>query len=279
MALLNYQKIMVAAGLPVLVLFFNSCQKELKQKEKPLYDVFLLAGQSNTLSGYGLNPGVDQVVTGIKQLGRFNEDNYQIIEATEPLQNHTPNDSCIGFTITFAKLYANSYLQKGRQALIIPCGANGSGFLNNHWNRGNDYYKDAIERVNKVLDTYPGSELKAVLWHQGEADFTFGVNYYKALDNMIASMRTSFHQSNRDSIPFISGGFVPYWVDMNTKFRVVDSVLRATPRRVALTGFADPRVPFIIVKPDNSAEAIHFDANGQREMGKRYFYEYQRLVK
>jgi hypothetical protein len=48
--------------------------------------------------------------------------------------------------------------------------------------------------------------------------------------------------------------------------------------RIAKTGYANPRIPYVIVKPDNDYISLHFDAAGQREMGRRYFSEYKKIV-
>ena len=244
------------------------------------YDIILLMGQSNTLAGEGLNSSIDCPDPRVNQLGRYDSYNYSVIPAAEPLQNFTPGKGCVGFALTFAKLYAAQKLEKGREVLIIPCGAITTGFLNGHWNRGNDLYKDAVDRTNFVLEHFPGSKLKCFLWHQGESDVAFGATDYQVtLEHMINGLYHDIKTKSVDSIPFIMGGLVPYWVNTNTQFRHIDSALRNEPTRLPVAGFADPQMPFVIKKPVDTVNAIHFDANGQREMGKRYFAEYLRLAK
>jgi hypothetical protein len=184
----------------------------------------------------------------------------------------------VGFAWTFARLYADAYLEPGRKVLLVPAASNASGFLNGQWNRGNPLFRDAVERVNHCLKTYPGSRMKAILWHQGESDVSFGTGYQNALDAMIANMRLALHAENNTTIPFIAGGLVPYWTEVNPRFKVIDSILRALPARLPRTGFADPRLPFVIKKPNDAFDAIHFDADGQREMGRRYFEVYKNLL-
>ena len=41
-----------------------------------------------------------------------------------------------------------------------------------------------------------------------------------------------------------------------------------------INGMPDYRIQ----KADNLIDAVHFDADGQRELGKRYFKEYLRLI-
>jgi hypothetical protein len=284
------KRLTTVTKLLVFFVLIGSCQKKLQEQsspssiwvapKEPKYDIILLMGQSNTLAGSGYDPAKDYPDPRVMELGRFGTLDTTIIMATEPLQNFTPEPNCIGFALTFAKLYAEKKLQPGRQLLIIPCGANSSGFLNGHWNRGNDLYKDAIMRTNWVLHNYSDSRLISILWHQGEADVTFGAAGYRgALESMIKALHSDIKADKADSIPFILGGMVPYWVKRHPEFGKIDSILRTEPGRLPVAGFADPELPFVIKKPVDTVNAIHFDANGQREMGKRYFAEYLRLTK
>ncbi len=282
----KFQNSQLNCGIFLVSVIFTitSCQREVIEPFNGPYDVVLLMGQSNTLAGKGYNYYLDGIDPRVMQLGRFGVDDHQVIFAYEPLQNRTPLDSCIGFALTFSKLYAASRLGTDRKVLIIPCGANGSGFIRNGgWNREDSLYKDAVERTNFVLKQYPGSKLTCILWHQGEAEYSFGPGFYQgAFERMKKSLSLDIKTEKVDSVPFILGGLVPYWI--NTFFfrdnvRGIDSVLRNQPNRTPFTGFADPTRPFVIEKPDNKVNDIHFDANGQREMGRRYFREYERLTK
>lgn len=255
-----------------------SCQRELTPEKVQGYDVFLIAGQSNTHAGYGLNFAFDKPDKRIVQLGRKGADNMLIIPAIEPLQHHTAADSFIGFSLSFAKLYADELLQPGRKVLIIPCGYNATGFSTGHWNRGQPLYRDAINRVIYCVQTLPDAKIKAILWHQGESDAHFGLAYKGALDAMIKNMRTDLLSATQESnISFIAGGLVPYWVKIHNPSALIDSILRDLPNRIIATAFADPNHPFVIRKQNDALDAIHFDAAGQREMGKRYFTAYKSL--
>jgi Carbohydrate esterase, sialic acid-specific acetylesterase len=256
--------------LALLSILLFSCRKDQIVNE-PAYDIILVAGQSNTHFGLGLDPILDAPHESIYQLGRFEKD-LQIITATEPMYHHTQMDSAIGFALTFAKLYANEYLEAKHRVLIIPCGFSGSSFVNNHWNKGDFYYEDAVSRTKSVLN--PSSKLVAILWHQGESDH-LNSNYQENLDSMIVNMRTDLDAPN---IPFILGGMVPYWVTQTTEAMANQEIIKNTPIRLPRCGYADPEFPFVIDKPDNSIEQIHYNANGMRELGKRYFSEFKALM-
>jgi hypothetical protein len=122
------------------------------------YDILLIAGQSNTHSGLGIEFEIDQPDSLIFQLGRFENDN-KIIPAREPLDHYTKNSQKIGFALEFAKLYRQEFLTPPRKVLIIPCGMGDTGFRKQRWNKENDLYQDAVNRVNMVLKEHPRSKM------------------------------------------------------------------------------------------------------------------------
>ena len=102
--------------------------------DEKIYNVILIAGQSNTHSGTGLDPNLDSPMTEIKQLGRYGGESMKIIDAIEPLQHHTRQSNKIGFGLTYAKLI-HEYLKDTKEIIIIPCGFGATcfqGFLKSH---------------------------------------------------------------------------------------------------------------------------------------------------
>jgi hypothetical protein len=240
------------------------------------YDIILVIGQSNTHSGLGLDSILDASDSTVFQLGRFEDHNYKIIPATEPLEHLTYSSQKIGFALTFGKLYKGQKLVKGRKILIIPCGQGDTGFRKERWNKGDDLYEDAVARSNYVLKYHPNSKMSAMLWHQGEADLN-NAGYQGALDAMIVNLRKDIRSTSTNVIPFILGGMVPYWIAQDQSRKVVNDIIKRTPERVSGCGFADPALPFLITKANNESDPIHFDAAGQREMGRRYYAAYLRF--
>ena len=263
--------------LRILFLFtlmtLSGCKDGSILNNEAQYSIVLIVGQSNTHAGIGMNRELDGSVDGISQLGRFGNDDMQIIRAEEPLQHHTKDDNKIGFGLTFAKLL-KEYLDYPNQIILIPCGFGGTGFQGNHWNKGDYLYSDAVKRVRTVIDNIPGSELTSILWHQGESDVG-SPSYETDLDNFILNLRTDL-----DAIetPFIVGGMVPFWVDQTTERIEQQQIIMNVVNRHENIGYANPELPFRIEKPDNLVDVIHYDAAGQRELGKRYFNEYYSLV-
>lgn len=266
----------------ILILFlfiFLSCDNEPYTGNIELLDpeqsfnVILIAGQSNTHAGIGFNSNLDSPISEIKQLGRFGEDNMRLIEAKEPLQHHTAENNKIGFGLTYAKLLFE-YLNEDKKIIIIPCGYGATGFQNNRWNKGDDLYEDAVKRVKNILSYNSENKLISILWHQGESDVS-NSNYQNNLDNFITNIRNDLEAEN---IPFILGGMVPFWVNQNSSRINQQMIISSSINRHDYVGYANPELPFIIQREDNTFEQIHFDANGQRELGKRYFQEFIRII-
>ena len=238
------------------------------------FDIFVVMGQSNTLVGPGYDSILDHGHPRIFQLGRYQENNLKVISSKDPLENYDVIENNIGFAMTFSKLYVHEFLASDRNLIIIPCGKGGSGFADRNWNRGDDLYLDAVMRINYTLNNFPGSEVKAILWQQGEDDID-NPSYQTALDSMIVNLRTDCKTDY--VIPFVLGGMVPFWVDQSESRRLQECIIKDTPNRISHCSFADPREPCRISKEHDEVDDIHFDAMGQRILGIRYFKAYKHL--
>lgn len=254
----------------------NTCLED-EPLEFTEFDIFLIVGQSNTCSGKGLDPSLDKAHPRIKQLGRHDGKNFQIIPAVDPLDHHYRVPESIGFAMTFAREYVCDQLGKERNVLLIPAALNDTGFKDMRWRPGDDLYNDAVFRTNEILKRYQGSRIKGFLWHQGEKDVGNPL-YTTQLDSMIRQLRRDIDQDNANEIPFILGGMVPNWVDARLERRDQECLIRDTPQRVDRTAFVDPRYPCTIRKKRFKEDKIHYDAEGQRELGRRYYKAYRQLM-
>ncbi|MGN6437542.1 MAG: sialate O-acetylesterase [Agriterribacter sp.] len=258
-----------------LLCFIVCVSVNVKAQNCPGYDVFLVAGQSNTHYGYQLDTAKDTVAAKVYALKRYDAKDYRIEKAAPALDFWTKAIDRNSFAITFANLYAKNMLANSeRKVLIIPAAYAGSSIA--FWEKGASLFTDAMSRTNYVLDNIPGSKVVAILWHQGEANVG-SPDYQQTLDQMISDMRNEIHQSDTANLKFILGGFVPFWANADSSRAAINTIIKNTPSRVPFTGFADPTVPFVITKPNNYFDDIHFDSDGQREMGKRYYEEFVSL--
>ena len=266
-------KILITA-LGCLILFTNCRKQKSMDSITEGYDIILNIGQSNTHYG---DEGIFEVPfihEDIMQLGRFKENDMEIIAAQEPLEHHTQLNQSIGFATTFAELYRRKHLESGRKVLIIPCGQAGSGFQDSKWNIGGYLYTDAHRRVEHIYRYASKSKLVAILWHQGENDIG-NSHYQKDLDKFIVAIRK---QLKNETAPFILGGMVPYWVSLDPQRQEIQSIIKSTANRIDNSGYADPNVPFEIIKEVKNQNAIHYDGAGMIELGKRYFTAYDNIV-
>jgi len=262
-----------------ILLLVLLCFTQSAKAQDQAYDVFLVAGQSNTLHGCCKDPDLQEVDSAIMQLGRHEDRDLKIIPALEPLEHHRTVKDHIGFAMTFADIYKHNLLKKNRKILLIPCGKGGTGFASGHWNPGDELYEDAIKRTNYVMEKYPKSELKAILWHQGEKDTRENnKNFREDLDRMITQMRKDIEAADENT-PFIMGGMVPHWVSQKSRREKYQRFIRKTQDRLPNVYYVSPYTPYTIHKRDNAVDEIHYDAKGQVEMGNRYYSVYSSLVK
>ena len=262
--------------LLIITLFFSfltSCDHKSPLMLEQSNNVILIIGQSNTHYGSGFDPVLDAPMSEIKQLGRFQNENMMVIDATEPLHHHTRQDDKIGFGLTYAKLIHN-YLKDNKEIVIIPCGFGGTGFQDNRWNQNNDLYKDAVKRVKHVISTNPENKLVSILWHQGEKDVG-NSNYQKNLDDFIVNIRNDLEA---ETVPFILGGMVPYWVNQSDSRKNQQMIISSSTERHDYIGYADPESSFVIQKNNNNVDQIHYDAKGQRELANRYFEQFVKII-
>ncbi len=239
------------------------------------FDIFVVMGQSNTLAGLGYDSVLDRGHPRIFQLGRYEENNLKVVSSKDPLENHDVLENKVGFAMTFCKWYVHEFLSDDRNVLIIPCGKGGSGFADGGWKKGNSLYTDAVMRINYLLNNYPDSQVKGILWHQGEDDVG-NFSYQTDLDSMIVNLRKDCKTDY--VIPFVLGGMVPFWVDQSEKRKLLECIIRDTPNRISQCSFADPRTPCRISKEHNEVDEIHYDAMGQRILAVRYFRAYKNLL-
>lgn len=235
-----------------------------------IYDIILIAGQSNTCFGYGFTD-FSECASNVWELGRYKKD-MQIIPATPALYNHSRSPLKSSFGYYFAKYYAKNQSTDSK-ILVIGCGENGSSFIKNKWNKGDKLYDDLVYRSNFILKNYPGSKIIAILWQQGESDIE-NVHYQQNLDAMITHMRQDILQPQREEtlVSFFLGGMVPFWTNQQANRIQLQSIIAETEKRLPCCYYVDPEG---ISKPDNKQDAIHYSHENQIELAKRYWRRFE----
>lgn len=251
------------------------------------YDIFLVAGQSNSYHGEYMNgetipnATLDSPDADIFQIGRFDGFNNQVILAEEPLDHMgylgaRPPSNTASWALTFAKMYKTSgYLLGNRKILLVPAGEGGTGFSDNQWNPGNQNYNDAVARVAVALAAGTGvNQVKGILWNQGERDCgsTTDVAAHKpALMTMIDAMRTAFGDTN---IPFVVGGMVPG--ALTALGVTLQAGMADIPNVKAYTGYADPMTPTELTCADRGP-TNHYSIRSTRGYPTQDFNDYTTL--
>lgn len=140
-----------------------------------------------------------------------------------------------------------------------------SGFVDNMWTaKTGPLYVDLVQRTRSVLNRYPGSTIRAVLWHQGETEWEESADGYNALfpqqmTEMVAALREDLPIADT---PFVMGGTVPAWSD------------RQTPNANAVLERIAADIGACFVSSEEllpMADGIHFELGSQIRLGQRYF--------
>ncbi|MBY4011831.1 sialate O-acetylesterase [Rhodococcus fascians] len=233
------------------------------------YLVVAVLGQSNAHgAGVGLDrDGLDAPHPRVHQWAASGRSKNTVVAGSNPLFHEVPSKA-VGFGPTFAGHLADA---TGRPVLLVPYARGDSGFARIHgisWDPSDtgarvNLFHDAMTRIRSGLNIVPGNELAAVLWHQGESDVPLltGPTYAEKLDLLIDTVRAEFGE-----VPFVMGQMVPEEIQGgHANYPVIDAVHADTPRRRASVAYVPgPRDLY-----NTETEKIHYNAAGQRELGRR----------
>ena len=225
--------------------------EQLPAKEK--LHVYLLMGQSN-MAGRG------KVEMGAQLEDRrvlvFTQDQKWAV-AKDPLHWDKPKIAGVGPGLSFAKSMADA--QQGITIGLIPCAVGGTPLK--RWERGGDLYAAALERARAAMTT---GTLSGVLWHQGESDSNekLAATYRDRLSRMFQALREDL---GSPSLPIVLGELGRFHVERTGKpaeivNNALHEVVQATPA-VAIASSEGLK---------DGGDKLHFDADSQREFGRRY---------
>jgi len=231
------------------------------------YQVVVVAGQSNAVGRGPIIPEWEVDATGIYQLGRHGTTNLAILPAVEPLAHWEAGGT--GFALETVSLMRSTDLL---DYLIIPAALGGSGFVDGMWNPGDPLYKDLVRRVQYVLHAYPGSLVRAVLWHQGESEWVEADNGYNhdfplQLETMITALIAEAGMP--EDVPFLVGGLAPEF-EATVEPRPSEVLLGVTQKR--------PMTCFVPSDELITQDGIHLDKGSLKWFGHRYFEQYGNCI-
>jgi len=219
---------------------------------------FLLIGQSNAAGRGFLNeaPTLDTCGGRIKMLrnGRW----QKMFRPVNP--DRSFSGTC--FAESFAKSYALTYPEV--EIGIIPC-ADGGTMLE-QWIPGSLLFDNAVHCTKLAMRT---SNLRGILWHQGEGDCVPErySSYAERFENIMDALRKEL---NKPQLPILIGGLGDFLSQCNLSENMKNySYVNEQLQKVAKEY---PNCKFVSAEglganPDN----LHFSAAALDEFGVRYF--------
>ena len=265
------------------------------------YDIILLAGQSNAY-GYGKgesdNPwqerdDVMMLKNDFKECYKHPYENTTYIDIIaeedgyiEIAKENLENDKCktIGcFALTFAKMYAEKYLKKGRKVLIVYTPVGGTGFKGEHWREADKMFLRMVDMMDSAISLNKNNKVVAVLWHQGEHDayenrdlnFEDIKEFY---DEKFGEFFNFVREKYGKDIPFICAGFTPTFVNEFRKGSdAVLGVLQEKMKEENMAKFVD--TSDLKSNADIGLNDIyHFCKTALEILGARYFCAFEEII-
>ncbi|SHF00460.1 protein of unknown function [Mariniphaga anaerophila] len=232
-------------------------------------DVYLCIGQSNMAGRATLTP---ELADTLHHVYLLNDQNI-----FEPAVNPLNRFSTIRKEISMQRLGPSySFAKKMAQATVNPIGlvvnARGGSSINS-WLKGADdgYYEEALVRVKAALKY---GKLKAVIWHQGEADSNNPDKYKVQLISLVSDLRCDL---NMPELPFILGQISQWgeWTKRPEGTKPFNDMLEAVPSFLRHSAVVSSKG----LKPYKDETDPHFDTSSQLLLGERYAEAVLRLIK
>lgn len=228
---------------------------------------FLLAGQSNMAGRGDLTPDTALAAPGclMLRMGRWQPMSEPVNVDRAVLPGASPRSgACLA--ASFAAEYAQT---EGCQAGLIPCADGGTTIA--QWQPGEPLFDHAVFQARLAARS---SELKAILWHQGESDCLeqAQLDAYPAL--FLNTMR-AFRAALGD-IPIVVGELgYPEHGFTGTPAGLLNAFNERLPALAA-------QLPSCAVAPAARltcrGDGLHFDTPSLRAFGLRYLEAYRSLI-
>lgn len=169
--------------------------------------------------------------------------------------------------ISPAASFASSYAQHfGADVGLIPCADGGTGI--SEWLPGELLYDHAVMQTKLAQRT---SQLKAIIWHQGESD-CLADETVEAYAQRFLTLITALRADVGD-VPIILGELHPEVGGAKTAGRQhrLNEILHTLAKELPNCAIASAQGLTL------KADGLHFDSASCRTMGERYFAQYLAL--
>ncbi len=245
-------------------MYFPKTEVPVKQlPEKKNVWVFILAGQSN-MAGRGQVEPQDTVPD--KRIMTINSKG-QLILAKEPLHFQEPGNAGLDCGLSFARTMIKNLPPK-ISILVIPTAIGGSSI--SKW-LGDSLYRNVhlLSNFREKMETGKKyGEVKAVLWHQGEADAT--PQKIPLYEERLRSLFRKFRfAAGNDKLPVLMGELGPFKYNYEG-FLKINKVLKDYSSK--------DKYSTVIPTGDlkDKGDSLHFNSESQRILGQRFAEEYLR---
>ncbi len=230
-------------------------------------DSFLLIGQSN-MAGRGDFNEVEDIENPncyMFRMGRWLTMSEPINVDRQIFKAYTHSGICLG--ASFADSYAKTF---NRKVGLIPCADGGTSIK--EWQPGGFLFEHALFQVKYAMKT---SNLKGILWHQGEQDCVNDEvynDYPELFENFITALKKEI---GIEDIPFIAGELsykLASWISFDgrqVRFNERLPELLKNHKNTAVVSSKD-----LTMKSDE----LHFDSKSLRTFGIRYFDAYKSII-
>ena len=237
----------------------------MKAKRKRI--LVLLAGQSNMAGRGEVDTEDREEIPGLMMMNR----ELKWVPAIEPVTADRPFAG-VGPGRTFGRLLLEA--NPGCTVGLVPVAVGGTPIsawkrgAHSPWNENERPYDDAVRRAKAALEQ--GDRFAVVLWHQGETDAKLkNRRYAEDLKEVIRNFRADLPLAG---VPFLCGGLGEYLKGSQYDFPPVDAAIKAVAAELPDLGYVS------VAGLTDKGDKLHFSSASARELGRRYFAEYQRLV-
>lgn len=235
-------------------------------------DLYLCIGQSNMAGRGKLSPAVMDTMQNVYLLNA--EDQFEL--AVNPLNRYSTigrglTGEYLGPVYSFAKAMAS---KKHPVGLIVN--ARGGSSIRS-WGKdakqSGGYYDEAIRRAKEAMKY---GTLKAIIWHQGEADCHHPEAYKEKIIQLMTDLRNDLGMPD---LPVVVGQIAqwnwtkkPHIPEGTTPFNdMIKEISTFLPHSVCVSSEG--------LTPLKDETDPHFDAASQIILGKRYAKEVKKLIK
>ncbi|WPJ95624.1 sialate O-acetylesterase [Coraliomargarita algicola] len=217
-------------------------------------NIYLLIGQSNMAGRAPYSEEEARPLPGVYLLNSEND--------WEPASNPMNRYSTIRKEISMQKMnpgYSFGQVMRAKQpdqTIGLVVNAQGGTSIN-QWQKGGEFYHEAIIRTRIALET---GQLKGILWHQGETDAN-DPDYLPKLNQLITDLR---HDLGAPNIPVVAGQ-----INSSGDY-LFNQIILELPRLVTNTA--------VVSNAGLTAmDQWHFDHDSMLTLGQRYAEKMQAL--